>query len=269
MRRFHRIGCHGEKAFAVDLDSIEPPVIIAHRGYSARYPENTLAAFGAALDAGADMVEMDVWLTKDGEIAVLHDDTLDRTTSGEGPVAGWDIASLRQLEAGGWFHPYFYGEGIPTLAEALDLIGSHAGVNIEIKSSMHDMGRPAGAIGRQVADLVTGLGLCDSVIISSFEWDILDKVAGTDNAPRIALLSEAPADEDGLAACKGLGAYSWHQNHKTLAVDQVATLHAAGLRAFAYTVNSQMRFRKLTDMGVDGVFTDNPMGLRFNSPVVA
>src|SRR3990172_9877913 len=95
------------------------PVVIAHRGASGSCPENTLAAFRRAAALGADMIELDVQLTRDGEVVVIHDWTLDRTTSGTGPVRACSLAELRRLDAGAWFDAAFAGERVPTLGEVL------------------------------------------------------------------------------------------------------------------------------------------------------
>jgi len=248
--------------------SDEAPLIIAHRGFSSRFPENTLAAFKAALDANADMIELDVCLTRDRHVVVIHDDTLERTTGEKGRVDQADLAGIRGLDAGGWFHPQFYSEPIPTLEEVFDLVGGRVPINIEVKSSAFEDEQPADAIELQVVDMVQAYSLADSVLISSFEWRLPERVSRIEGAPEVALLSEDPLSEDALDVCKNLVAYSWHQDQKTLTPEQVSAAHDAGLRVFAYTVNSQQRFRRLVDMGVDGVFTDNPMGLmaRFWNP---
>ena len=240
----------------------EKPFIIAHRGYSARYPENTLVAFQAAMDAGADMIELDVSFSRDRQLVVIHDDILDRTTNGKGQVDGCDLEELKTLDAGGWFHPHFYGERIPTLEDVLDLVGGRSGINIEIKSSAYEADRPPDAIERQVVDLVLEDDLADTILISSFEWKLLENIRRINGEIRTALLSKESADPDSVAECRRLDAFSWHQNHKTLDEDQVALMHDAGIRVFVYTVNSQNRFRKLLKMGVDGVFTDDPLGFR-------
>ena len=106
---------------------------IAHRGASRCAPENTLAAFEAAIRQGVDAIELDVRLTEDGVPVVLHDDTLDRTTDGQGPVDALSYQLLRRLDAGAWFGSAFRGERVPTLTEALECARGRCGVNVEIK----------------------------------------------------------------------------------------------------------------------------------------
>src|SRR5713226_3493547 len=106
---------------------------IAHRGASADFPENTLAAFAAAIRAGADMCELDVQKTVDGALVVIHDDTVDRTSDGRGRVDLLTLAAIRRLDAGRWCGDQFAGEGIPTLSEVFDLTAGQCGLNIELK----------------------------------------------------------------------------------------------------------------------------------------
>ena len=131
-----------------------PPVIIAHRGYRKRYPEDPMAAFAAAFDAGAHMVELDVTLTRDRRVVVLHDVTLDRTTDGRGRARGFTLDELKQLDAGSWFDPRFTGERLPTLAEVLDLCAVRGMVNIEIKADAFEAGRLPDSIEQQVLTAV-------------------------------------------------------------------------------------------------------------------
>src|SRR5438067_10660640 len=142
--------------------SYAPPIggrvrclVIAHRGASGTHPENTMAAFRRAVDVGAGMIELDVQLTRDRHVVVIHDATLDRTTDGRGPVSAVTLAELRRLDGGGWFAPGFAGERVPTLAEVLAAV--HVPVNVELKPARDDDGlerralgevEEAGAIGR-------------------------------------------------------------------------------------------------------------------------
>lgn len=110
-----------------------PIMVIAHRGFSGQAPENTLASFQKAVELGSDMIELDVRFSKDGQVVVIHDDTIDRTTNGRGKVADYTLKELKQFDAGSWFAPQFSGERIPTLKEVLELVKGKVLVNIEIK----------------------------------------------------------------------------------------------------------------------------------------
>src|SRR5436309_263912 len=125
-----------------------PPFIVAHRGASALAPENTLAAFRRALEAGAPAVECDVHLTADGAPIVIHDARVDRTTNGTGEVASLTLAALRALDAGGWFDPRFAGERLPTLEETLAIAAGRSRVFVELKP-----GGGAALVDRALAEI--------------------------------------------------------------------------------------------------------------------
>ncbi len=137
--------------------------VYGHRGASAEFPENTLAAFRRALELGVAGIELDVHLSADGVPVVIHDETVDRTTNGEGAVAGLTVAHLRELDAG-------QGEYVPTLAEVLDLVGDRVHVDIEVK---------ANAAGEAVLREVRGRDT--RWVISSFDWDVLRYVRSVDD----------------------------------------------------------------------------------------
>ena len=133
------------------LEKINRPWVVAHRGYSGLYPENTASAFEAAIGAGADMIELDVCLTKDRIPVVIHDQTLERTTDGHGLVSEFTLSELKKLDAGSWFSPKFKGESIPTLEEILLQIRGKISVNIEIKPESYESAGPADAIENRYA----------------------------------------------------------------------------------------------------------------------
>ncbi|MEE8399897.1 MAG: glycerophosphodiester phosphodiesterase family protein [Desulfobacterales bacterium] len=198
----------------------------------------------------------------DRSLVVIHDDTLDRTTNGRGAVSQYDLGDLLALDAGSWFHPRFSGETIPTLEAVLDRAKGRTRVNIEIKESAYEDHHPADAVGIQVVDLVRKKRMQEDVIISSFNWKILEDVGRISGAPPIALLSKRPADRAAVAECQRLKAFSWNQNQRKCEPDGVAMMHEAGFQVFAYTVNSVVRFQELAAMGVDGMFSDDPVLLR-------
>ena len=238
--------------------SFKRPLIIAHRGYRAKYPENTLASFSAALDIGVKMIELDVMLTRDRKMVVIHDATLERTTDGHGQVNGYTLQELKALDAGSWFHPSFAGERLPELEEVLDLVSDRTLLNIEIKSNAYEPHHPPDAIERQVVELVRRKKAHASVLISSFEWKILDSVASMETPPAIALISKYPAESDNVKRCIKLKAFSWHPNCRELTYDQVKTMREQGIRVFPYNVDSREEYQQMIQMGVDGVITSDP-----------
>ena len=172
-----------------ELVRAQQPWVLAHRGYSARYPENTLCAFEAALEAGADVIELDVGLSADRVPMVLHDDTLERTTNGQGPLAAHTATELAELDAGGWFAPECAGERIPTLQAVLERIGARVVLDLELKTSAFEAPAPDDALERQVHALVERLGLLGSVFVSSFEHEFLARTRGL----ATGLLYDTPA----------------------------------------------------------------------------
>lgn len=162
--------------------------IIAHRGYSARAPENTLAAIARAIEAGADAVEWDVHLAACGTPVVIHDDTLERTSDGKGAVRARTVAQLRQLDFGRWFGPEFAGERIATLADALALTrGRVRRVYTEIKA-----GADADEVDR-IVDIVREADRIEDNVFISFDWDALDRIAGREARAQLGFILDERA----------------------------------------------------------------------------
>ena len=235
------------------------PLIIAHRGYSLRYPENTLTAFEKAIESGVQMIELDVTLTRDRKLLVIHDETLDRTTNGRGRVADHTLAELKGLDAGGWFADRFSGEPIPTLAEVLAGVAGRVAVNIEIKPETYEAHHPEDAVERQVWNLLRNQNVLGDVLVSSFDFRVLSEIARMERPPALACLTEGAADDGIFDACQKIGAFSWNVDYRHLNRTRVEKAHGLGLRVFAYTVNSPREIMVLIEMGVDGIFTDDPV----------
>ncbi len=233
-------------------------MIISHRGYKAKYPENTLSAFSAVKNTGAHMIELDVTLSRDRKLAVIHDETIDRTTNGSGPVNQHTLSELKAFDAGTWFGPEFKDEKIPTLAQVLESVKGFLKVNIEIKPEAYEYRKPIDAVEIQVLDLLKKMKMTSDVIISSFDWRILENIRNMDSNVAIALLSESHADILLTAWCRWLGAFSWHPDYRVLSKDQVDRIHGINVKVFPYTVNTKKEIKTLLDMGVDGIITDDP-----------
>jgi glycerophosphoryl diester phosphodiesterase len=242
--------------------SFTPPWIIAHRGFKKKYPENTLIAFQAAMDAGVPMIELDVTLSRDRKLVVIHDATLERTTNGHGSVHEYTLEELKQLDAGSWFHSDFADEPLPELGEVLDLVDGRVITNIEIKSNAYEPHHPVDAIEKQVVDLVKQKKALDAVLISSFKAEILIQVSEIEQKPALALISSDPADGQTIKLCQDLSAFSWHPDHRILTESQVGKMHAAGLKVFPYTVDKMEDYLKMTAMNVDGVITNDPASIQ-------
>ena len=240
-------------------EDFNPPWIIAHRGYRARYPENTLVAFQAALDAGVQMIELDVALSRDRKLVVIHDATLERTTNGEGAVSDHTLEQLKQLDAGGWFHPRFAGEHLPELSEVLDLADGQVMINIEIKPHAYEPHHPLDAVERQTLELVCCRNIAERVLISSFDLSLLKYIVTLEHAPALGLVSKNPADKHTLENCKLLNVVSWHPNHQILTPDQVKTMHENDIRVFPYNADTSEEIARVLEMEVDGVISSNPL----------
>ena len=232
------------------------PRVLGHRGVAALAPENTLESLRLAADLGAPGVEFDVKLTADAVPVLMHDDTLDRTTDGHGPVAAAAAAAVAGCDAGAWFAPEFKGARVPTLAAALDLVldrGLFA--NIEIKASP----------GTDVATTrATCAALCRQwpqgrppPLLSSFSRAAL-AVARYEapELPRGLLIWERPAEW--AAAAADLDCGSIHCADRFLTSDWAAEIKALGFKLAVYTVNDPARARVLFDWGVDCVISDRP-----------
>jgi glycerophosphoryl diester phosphodiesterase len=241
------------------MKSLRYPLIIAHRGYSSRYPENTLIAFEKALESDVQMIELDVTLTRDRKLVVIHDKTLDRTTNGRGRVADHTLAELKGLDAGGWFADRFSGEPIPTLAEVVARVAGRAAVNIEIKPEAYEAHHPDDAVERQIWNLLQHQNVSGDVLISSRDARVLAEIARMECPPALVYLTKGDADTGIFDACQKNGAFSWNVDYRYLNRSRIEKAHRLGLRVFAYTVNSPEEISALIKVGVDGIFTDDPV----------
>ncbi len=218
-------------------------VCIGHRGAAGHEPENTLRAVRRGLELGAEGIEVDVH-NVGGELMVIHDDTLDRTTNGHGPVAGKSIEYLRSLDAG-------RGERIPFLGEVFDAVSGHAFINVELKGP-----DTASLVKELVAQYAARPGWdYDRFLVSSF--DHRELAAAAHARIPIGLLWHRPP-RGWEAAASELGASSINVHHRYARPRLITKAHLRGLRVFAYTVNGPVRIRRMRERGVDGVFTDYP-----------
>lgn len=234
------------------------PLVIGHRGFSRIAPENTLAAFEAATKFGVDMIELDVTLSKDGKLVVIHDDDLDRTTDGKGPVVKHTLKELKQMDAGSWLKEKFKGSKIPTLEEVFNQFGNKVMINVEIKEPTH----PTISVVEKVVDLIQKRNLAPSVVISSFNHDVLKKVHSLDNSLKIAVLTDKSLDKiDAVELTKSLHGISFNPDSQHITKEAVDKLHEAGLLVLPWSHtpdDNPKTIQKLLDIGVDGIFTNHP-----------
>lgn len=238
------------------LASLPQPIVFAHRGASAHAPENTLAAFELALAQRADAVELDVKLSADGRVVVIHDATVDRTTGSTGRVKDLSLAKLRSLDAGSFFSEKYRGERIPTLEEVFESVGKHIFINVELTN----YNTPRDQLVETVCMLVKKSGLQKQVMFSSFFASNLSKArAYLPDVPRGLLafggLLGAWARSFGFA----FGRYqALHPYLKDVTPQQVRRVHRLQRRIHVWTVNAAEDMRRLFHWGVDAIFTDDP-----------
>lgn len=232
-------------------------LIWAHRGDSHACPENTLAAFAAAIAAGADGVEFDVQLSRDGVPVVIHDETLERTTGARGPVRARTAAQLQALSAG-LARPGWESVGIPLLADVLALLApSTLLVNVELKNSVVEYP----GLEEVVVEAVATAGLPgERVVLSSFSPTSTARLARLTDL-EVALVYSRPWPAPVRLACE-LGAQAIHPSRLMVGPGLVPLAHRRGLRVRAWNVNGAAQVRRMRVRGVDGVFTDDPVAAR-------
>jgi glycerophosphoryl diester phosphodiesterase len=228
-------------------------IVLAHRGYSAKAPENTMAAFELALAVGADGIELDVHMTRDGEIVVIHDDTLDRTTNGKGPVSDQTMAELRELDAGSWFSPEFAGERIPTLKRVLELIkDKDVLLNIEIKTGLGFQ-----QLNEELVPLLDRYDRWERTIISSFNHYALAHLISLKPQARTAILYMAALVNPWVYA-KSIGATALHPYYPGIIPEIVTASQQNGMMVNAWTVDLEADIQRVKMCRVDGIITNEP-----------
>ena len=231
-------------------------LVVAHRGFSGAAPENTLPAFQKGIEVGSDMIELDVHLSRDGEIVIIHDEILERTTNGKGMVADHTLKELRKLDAGLSFGPSFAGEKIPTLQEVLDLAKGRVLVNIEIKNPTHQR-YSITELAEKTLREVEKAGMTDKVIYSSFNPVSLEWIKGKEPRAWTAFLFHRPWNT--LRDIPGSKEYTvLNLRNIHLTREKLVEIKKSGKRINVYTVNPEEEIRKFIDWGVDGIITNYP-----------
>jgi len=217
--------------------------MIGHRGAMACAPENTLLSIHKAIELGADWVEIDVRLVEE-QLIVIHDETLDRTTNGRGKLADYTFNEIRVLDAG-------LGQKIPTLQEVLEATAGIVGLNIELKGK---------GTGKSLISLLEKMPEIQkrNIIVSSFLMAELAEVFSLDKRVKIGVLA-AENIHDTIAWAGKLKAFSIHVRLQKVTLEWVERAHDLGLKLYVYTVNNITDIRRMEKLGVDGVFSDNPV----------
>ena len=235
-----------------------PPLRIAHRGASGNglAPENTLAACEKAIQIGVDMIEIDVHLTRDGQVVVLHDPAIDRTTDRTGLVADLYSDEVYQADAGSWFGTDFVGERVPLLEDVLDLARHRAVVLIEIKADF---------ITERVLRVIETAGAVEQVVLQSFNPDTVERVnLLAPTLPTALLIGQLPTTPSRVRARRiirqvlQIGANALAIWHATLTPPFFEEMRKRGVAVWAWTVDQDIIMRDLTQMGIQGIITNYP-----------
>ncbi len=228
------------------------PWVIAHRGASAVAPENTMAAFRRAVEMGAECIETDLHLSRDGRLIIVHDATLKRTTSGDGFVRNFTFNELRELDAGSWFAKEFAGEKLPAIEELLDLAGqADLSLYLEIK------GGAGYGVERAVISALRGRKESKAAVVLCFDPSVLDRIHQLDRLLMTGLLFESGGEEMVKEAVR-VGARQIGPRGDCVSPELVADAHRRGLKVIAWTVNDPAQMRALAAIGVNGIITNYP-----------
>lgn len=233
--------------------------VIAHRGFSAAAPENTMAAYRKAIDIGADMIELDVLLTKDREVVCIHDETVNRTSNGRGLVASLTLEEIRKLDMGSWFSSEFAGERIPLLSEVLDLAKDRIPLNIEIKTeAVSD--EPKDGIEEKVLKLINDQNMRDQIVISSFDPRALRHIRALDATIMTASLYDEQR-QGGMSPAhimNEVGSNGFNLSKSQVTARIVEECHSLNRPVAVYTVDDPAQFDDLVGLEVDAIFSNHP-----------
>lgn len=243
------------------------PLVVGHRGALALAPENTFAAFQRGIECGVDAVEFDVQRSVDDVPIVIHDPTLDRTTSGRGRVRETLWRDIRELDAGSWRSADHAGERVPSLEELLDRArGWSVGLVLELKQPAPGDGRPQdGGLVAAVLDLVREAELLERTLLISFDHPSIAEAIAYEPRTRAALLTEGPTLVDPLAPARAVpGVLGLHVRWQWISRVLIDEAHAAGLHVHAWGHRHPQDpavVHRLIDLGVDSLSADAPDAL--------
>ncbi|NHN29053.1 glycerophosphodiester phosphodiesterase family protein [Paenibacillus agricola] len=242
-------------------------IVAAHRGYKSAYPENTLLAFQKALELGVDMLEFDLRLSKDNVLMVLHDETLDRTTNGTGPIGDYSLTELKQLDAGGWFNQVFEGLKIPTFEELCQLLQPYSEVllNVEIKKSENAQE----AVDKTIA-LLQQYGYLSRCVFTCFDADILAYLHDKHQVRTQGFLGDVmsnfvPGDTGTYSKMWAAGI-----SMSLLTPEVVASFQDMGILAWCYCPDDEQQAAYALECGVTLMTCNDPVpALRMRPTIIA
>jgi len=227
--------------------------IVGHRGAMAHAPENTMAGFELALSLGADILELDIQMSKEGELVVIHDATVDRTTDGSGYVCQLTVEELKRLDAGAKFSPSYAGERVPTLDEVLTWARDRALLAIEIKSS--PLFCPD--IERRLVVSLRRHRMAEQVVVISFDHIAVKRVKELDGQIATGILYGCHL-ADPIHAARAALADAVHPNHEYLTAEEVLRIQQAGLMVSPWVIDDPAIMERFIAMGVDAIGTNRP-----------
>jgi glycerophosphoryl diester phosphodiesterase len=235
------------------------PIVVAHRGHSAEVPENTVAAYRRAIELGAEMIECDVNMTHDGELVMIHDWRLDRTTDGSGRVRDATLDEIRRLDAGSWFGDEFRGLTVPTTEETLHL-AAEAGIMMCFEVKGEDTAE-ADRIADALVDLLVAHDALGWALMSSYHHGAMARAIA--RVPELILAPERLPDDvpaepgDTLEQATRLGAPIIQNHWQFLTPELVGHLHANDIAIFAWPTTTDAEIAASLEVGVDGVMGDD------------
>ncbi len=238
-----------EKKGVLNLGLDEKVMVTAHRGYSEKYPENTMPAFKGAVEIGADCIELDVQQTKDGKIIVMHDSNLKRTCGVNLNIWEADYEDIRYLDAGSWFDEAYHGTAIPTLEEVLKYCRGKIRLNIELKPTGYETD-----FEKNVLDIIEKYHAERSCYVSSMKYECLEKVKELN--PKIKTIYITSVSMGNFTVMEAADGYSVEA--MMLTQQFVNKAHNAGKEVHVWTVNSEDSMERVLKMGVDAIITDKP-----------
>ena len=231
---------------------MNPWIRIAHRGASRIAPENTLAAFKEAINIGVDAVELDLQGTADGQVVVIHDASLDRTTDQSGQIKDTPLETIKQADAGTWFNPKFAGESVPTLAEALVSIADNAIALLEIKDV---------SITKSVVRIVQNMDMVDQSIIISFHSSAIQIVRTLEPRLPTGYIIGSKENIQPIQLCQQLGLLGsslLNVDHRLVTENFIYEIRRRGITLWCWTVDDIDRMRELQELGIQGITSNRP-----------
>jgi glycerophosphoryl diester phosphodiesterase len=230
---------------------------VAHRGASGNYPENTLLAFQKALEIGVDEIELDLYLTKDGHLIIMHDSTVDRTTDGTGAISDLTLAEIKALDAGGVFGEQFRGERVPTWEEALELVQGKVGLNVHLKEG----GNPDGDYERKVAKALIDFHMVEDSILTCSDASV-GIFADIDSRIECRIFRANRTPEEYIRKSVEMGLRTMQPGRDITTRDFIQKAHAAGRIVHVFYADTPEDMCAYIEIGVDGILTNYPERLK-------